>query len=100
MEGQVDRLLRLANGLEAIHPTQRHWYLPLIGVRPSAHGMGIGSSLLAHTLRQIDEAGDAAYLEATTPRNASLYGRHGFEVVGEFSLDDSPVMWPMWRDPV
>jgi hypothetical protein len=35
----------------------------------------------------------------TSEHNRRLYGRHGFEVVGELSADGSPSLWPMWREP-
>ena len=99
VEGQIERLMSLVAVLDEAHPVEPHWYLPLIGVRPTAHGKGIGSRLLEFTLNQIDEQGDAAYLEATSPRNAALYARHHFEVVGELKVADSPPLFPMWRKP-
>lgn len=100
VEGQIERLMSLVAVLNEAHPVEPHWYLPLIGVRPTAHGKGIGSRLLEFTLNQIDRHGDAVYLEATSPRNAALYARHGFEVVGELKVDDSPPLFPMWRKPL
>jgi ribosomal protein S18 acetylase RimI-like enzyme len=97
VDGQMERLLLVSNGLEERHPREPHWYLPAIGVRPSAHGRGIGGELLSFTLKQVDEAGQPAYLEATSRRSAALYQRHGFEVLGEFSVADSPTLWLMWR---
>src|SRR5215510_7804166 len=46
------------------HPTEPHWYLPLIGVDPSKQGRGYGAALLSHALERIDREGRAAYLEA------------------------------------
>ena len=99
VEGQIGRLMSLVAVLEDAHPVEPHWYLPMIGVRPTAQGKGIGGRLLEFTLNQIDEQGDAAYLEATSPRNAALYERHRFEVVGELKVADSPTLFPMWRKP-
>jgi GNAT superfamily N-acetyltransferase len=36
------------------HPSEPHWYLPLMGVDPSQQGKGFGSALLQHTLIQCD----------------------------------------------
>jgi hypothetical protein len=60
------------------HPTEPHWYLPLIAVDPAKL---------------------PAYLEATSPHNRRLYERHGFEAIGEIQSADSPPMWPMLRKP-
>jgi ribosomal protein S18 acetylase RimI-like enzyme len=83
----------------AVHPHEPHWYLPLIGVDPAYRGRGIGSSLLRRALHTCDEQRLPAYLEATSPLNKALYGRHGFEVVGEIQAGASPPMWPMLRKP-
>ena len=50
------------------HPTQDHWYLPLIGVDFARQSRGHGSRLLSHALERCDTDGLPAYLEATTPR--------------------------------
>lgn len=79
------------------HPTDPVWYLPFIGVDPGHQSRGHGSALLEVGLARADRDGLPAYLESTTPRNRSLYERHGFEVVGEIQAGDSPPMWPMLR---
>lgn len=81
------------------HPTDAHWYLPLIGVDPSQQGLGYGSALLSHALATCDQQRSLAYLEATSPRNKALYGRHGFEEIGVIQSGSSPPMWPMVRKP-
>lgn len=93
------RLLEVVGLLEEHHPTQACHYLNLLGVDPARHGRGLGSVLLAATLRRCDAEGSPAYLEATSPRNRQLYARHGFEVVGEIALPGGPSLWPMWREP-
>src|SRR5262245_45949179 len=79
------------------HPTEPHWYLPLIGVEPAKQGHGYGSALLRHALEHIDREGRTAYLESTNPANIPLYQRHGFEVVGTIQVEDSPSLIPMIR---
>jgi ribosomal protein S18 acetylase RimI-like enzyme len=81
------------------HPTEPHWYLPLIGVEPTKQGRGCGSALLRHALERIDRDGGIAYLESTNPANIPLYRRHGFEVVGTIQVGDSPPLYPMVRRP-
>ncbi|MDQ3665151.1 MAG: GNAT family N-acetyltransferase [Acidobacteriota bacterium] len=81
------------------HPTEPHWYLPLIGVDPSQQGNGIGSALMKHALIPCDRDGTIAYLESSNPKNISLYKRHGFEVIGKIQVGSSPTMCPMLRKP-
>lgn len=82
---------------EEAHPDAEHWYLPLIACDPAHIGKGRGGALMRAALERIDEAGLAAYLESSNPRNISLYLRHGFEIAGEIQHGSSPVMTPMWR---
>ncbi|MGH2395443.1 MAG: GNAT family N-acetyltransferase [bacterium] len=81
------------------HPTEPHWYLPLIGVEPAKQGHGYGSALLRHALERIDREGRIAYLESTNPANIPLYQRHGFEVIGTIQVAEAPPLFPMIRRP-
>lgn len=85
--------------MDAHHPTDPHRYLLALGVRPGGQGRGLGSALLALALADADTAGDACYLEATSPRSRVLYERFGFVVTDELRVDDSPPLWAMWRPP-
>jgi len=95
----ADRLMECFDVLDAHHPHEPHWYLGFLGVRPAVQGHGLGGSLLRSTLVGVDEAGEAAYLEATSADNRRLYERHGFEVVRELPLPDGPSLFAMWREP-
>ncbi len=81
------------------HPSEPHWYLPLIGVDPSQQGRGYGAALMQHALVRCDREKKLAYLESTNPRNISLYERHGFEVLGTIQVGTSPPISPMLRKP-
>ena len=81
------------------HPSEPHWYLPLIGVDPSRQGKGCGGALLSFALERFDGEGRVAYLESSNPRNISLYERHGFERLGEIQVGTSPTVAPMARQP-
>jgi ribosomal protein S18 acetylase RimI-like enzyme len=98
--------LRLGRGqvqsqLESLHPKEpTHWYLGYLGTRGVDQGRGLGSAMLRTVLDQADRDSVAAYLESSCERNLTLYRRHGFEVVEEFSaLGKGPSIWRMWRDP-
>jgi ribosomal protein S18 acetylase RimI-like enzyme len=81
------------------HPSEPHWYLPLMGVDPSQQGKGFGSALLQHTLIQCDRDRSLAYLESSNPRNILLYEKHGFELLGTIQAGASPPIYPMLRRP-
>lgn len=83
--------------MEKFHPTEPHWYLPMIGVDPMHQGAGIGSALMTEALKAVDRDGLIAYLESSNPKNITLYQRHGFEVIGEIQSGSSPVLRPMLR---
>jgi ribosomal protein S18 acetylase RimI-like enzyme len=83
--------------MEKFHPTEPHWYLPMIGVDPMHQGAGIGSALMTEGLKAVDRDGLIAYLESSNPKNISLYERYGFEVIGEIQSGNSPVLRPMLR---
>jgi GNAT superfamily N-acetyltransferase len=81
------------------HPPEPHWYLPLIGIDPAYQRRGLGSALLQHGLAVCDRDQTLAYLESTSPASVPLYQRHGFEVIGEIVVSNSPPMFPMLRRP-
>jgi len=81
------------------HPTDQHWYLPLMGVEPVSQGRRLGSALLQHALERCDRDGLPAYLEATSPRSRNLYARHGFDDVATIQAGSSPPLWAMLREP-
>ncbi len=84
--------------LEAIHPTEVHWYLEVVGVDPSQRGRGIGTTVIAPMLERCDAEGLPAYLESSNEANLPLYARFGFEVVDEVHPGHGcPPVWPMWR---
>jgi GNAT superfamily N-acetyltransferase len=81
------------------HPSEPHWYLPIMGVDPSRHGKGFGSALLQHTLLQCDRENKLAYLESSSPKNIPFYERHGFKLLGTIQAGTSPSIFPMLRKP-
>jgi len=81
------------------HPSEPHWYLPLIGVDPALLGKGYGSALMKHALIQCDRDKKLAYLESSNPKNISFHERHGFELLGTIQVGSSPPICPMLRKP-
>ena len=86
--------------MESHHPAERHYYLYLLGVHPDHQSQGLGSALLRTVLERCDREQMPAYLEASNPRNISLYGRHGFRVIRELQFGrGGPYLAAMWREP-
>jgi len=90
-------LFHMFERMAQYHPEGPHWYLPLIGVVPAEQGKGLGAALMRYALARCDADGLPAYLESTSPRNISLYERHGFEAVAEIREGSSPAVVPMVR---
>jgi ribosomal protein S18 acetylase RimI-like enzyme len=82
------------------HPSEPHWYLPLIGFDPYQQNKGYGSALLQHALMQCDRDNKLVYLESSNHKSVSLYQRHGFEVLGIIQVGRSPPIFPMLRRPL
>jgi len=95
----LDDVLGTFEKMAQFHPEEPHWYLPMIGVEPTAQGRGLGAELMRHAVARCDGEGVLAYLESSNPRNISLYLRFGFEVMGEIRIGAAPVIAPMVREP-
>jgi GNAT superfamily N-acetyltransferase len=97
----VDRFASLDDAMHSHYPEPPHWHLAFLAVLPRSQSHGIGTALLRHQHRRLDELGIPAYLEAANERNDSLYRRHGYQPYGEpFPVGTGgPPMYPMWRNP-
>jgi ribosomal protein S18 acetylase RimI-like enzyme len=95
-----DEVFAVFEAMGRAHPTEPHWYLPLIGVEPAFQGYGYGSALLRHVLKDCDREGIPAYLEATSAQNIALYERHGFQRLEAVEVGTCPAITPMWRVPL
>lgn len=94
---QLGDMMQVFEQMDAFHPKEPCWYLPLIGVDPARQGRGHGSALLRHALVRCDREAAPAYLESSNPRNVPLYERHGFVVTGAIRAGTSPTLVPMVR---
>lgn len=98
-ERKQEEVFSIFEQMGSYHPTEPHWYLPLIGVDPARQGNGYGSALMEYALIRCDRENELAYLESSNPRNISLYKRHGFELLGTIQVGSSPPVFPMLRRP-
>lgn len=96
---RLPHALGLQLKMERMHPREPHYYLPVIGVARAAQGTGIGGRLLHELARRCDTEQLPAYLEASSPDNARLYRRHGFETLEVLSFAGSPPLELMLRPP-
>jgi ribosomal protein S18 acetylase RimI-like enzyme len=96
-ESRHGDLMSFLGQMGGYHPTEPHWYLPLIGCDPTAQGRGNGGALLRYALERVDHDKLPAYLESSNPANVPLYQRHGFEVTGTIQVEGGPAMFPMLR---
>ncbi len=93
----TEHMAHLRQGMAEHHPSEPHWYLPLIAVHPNWAGQGLGTLLMKYALQRCDEQGLAAYLESSNPENIPFYQRHGFKIIGEIQHGCSPPLTPMLR---
>jgi GNAT superfamily N-acetyltransferase len=98
-ERMQEEMFAVFEQMGSYHPTEPHWYLPLIGVAAAHQGKGYGSALLRHALATCDRNQQIAYLESSSPKNIPLYERHGFKLLGEVQVGSSPPIFPMSRNP-
>jgi ribosomal protein S18 acetylase RimI-like enzyme len=92
------RGMAIMEAMEKNHPRERHFYLTFAAVSPEYHGVGLGSRILKATLKQIDVAGSAAYVENSNPKNATFYERGGFVARKNIAPVGAPPLVAMWRD--
>ncbi|MBQ0892697.1 GNAT family N-acetyltransferase [Micromonospora sp. U56] len=94
--------MRLGSNAARAHPTEPHWYLVVLGVRPRHQGHGHGSRLVTAGLRHADRAGTACYLETSDPDNVTFYQRFGFTIVDDALplVPGGPTHIAMRRPPV
>jgi ribosomal protein S18 acetylase RimI-like enzyme len=98
MNTALPRAFTMMARREAHDPSQPHWHIGPIGVRPEMQGRGIGKTLLERFLGTVDEEGSAAFLETDVDRNVALYERCGFRITDRQEIVGVDTRF-MWRDP-
>ena len=71
-EEDQDKVSKLFDEMAKYHPHESLWYLPMIGVDPARHGMGLGSALLAHALAAVDREAKPAARSGESHRHRGL----------------------------
>jgi GNAT superfamily N-acetyltransferase len=95
----AERIMAIFGQLEAVHPTEPHFYLSVLATHDDHRGHGFGMALLRESLARIDELSAPAYLESSNPANNDRYHGVGF-------IDRDVIVTPagqqvttMWRPP-
>ena len=85
--------------MEANHPTDPHWHLLFLAVRPDSWNQGLGGRLMDYTHSRLDAEDIPAYLEATGEQNRRLYQRHGYTDMSPptIAVTDDIALHRMWR---
>ncbi|MGC4109314.1 MAG: GNAT family N-acetyltransferase [Nocardioides sp.] len=65
---KLAQAIRMQRVMVEHHPTQPHYYVRWVGVRPGLRGQGLGSALMRNVLDRCDEELQPAYLEASSER--------------------------------
>jgi GNAT superfamily N-acetyltransferase len=95
--GLTDRIALYDEIAEKSKPSVPHYYLGVIGIDPTVHGLGIGTRLLKSfcDLSASDRLSSGVYLETANPSNVQFYERAGFAETGRGSLGNV-TLWCMF----
>jgi GNAT superfamily N-acetyltransferase len=92
----ADHVVAVFERFEAVHPSEPHYYLSLLGTHDDHRGRGLGMGLLAGCLDRIDAEGAPAYLESCNPANNKRYESVGFVARDTFEAGGA-LITTMWR---
>ena len=83
--------------LEAMTPSEPHWYLGLLGTDPDRQRQGVARALLTPMLDRADREGFPVFLETGMPGNVAVYERFGFSTIAEATVPEGPKVWGLLR---
>ncbi|MGC1852126.1 MAG: GNAT family N-acetyltransferase [Solirubrobacterales bacterium] len=82
-EPAAERYRLWRSGWGVHDPDDEHWHFGPFTVLPDYRRRGVGTEMLEHFCKAVDEASSIGYLEADRVENVPFYRRQGFAVVGE-----------------
>jgi len=94
---RLSRGSAMGDAMEKHHPHDPHYYLAFVAVAPRLQGLGLGGAMLEATVKRVDDAKAAGYLENSNPKNTRLYERMGFVAKKSISPPGAPPLIAMWR---
>jgi GNAT superfamily N-acetyltransferase len=87
--------------LAAQHPSEPHWYLAFVGIKPSEQRRGLGRQLLDPVLDRADRENHLCYLETPFPDTRAFYRKLRFDDTAELRpVAGAPAIWTMTRQPI
>lgn len=91
--GLAARLAAYDAVCETHQPVEAHYYLGVIGVRPSLQGKGAGKAMLDAfcALSSADPRSQGVYLDTANPASLQFYYGNGFDLRGEGRLESTPL---------
>jgi GNAT superfamily N-acetyltransferase len=94
----AERFAALEALMHAAAPRQPHHHLAFLAVDEDHRNAGLGTAMLEHHHKFVDNKGIAASLDASNTSSRRLYLRHGYTDSGDpFHPPGGPPMWPMLR---
>lgn len=93
------RVWRRRQIMRSVEPSEPHWHLAAIGVRPDAQRCGAGHALLASFVEMVDAAQAPAYLETSRAELLAWYRSAGFGVRQQLTQPGGATGWTLWRTP-
>lgn len=95
----LPRLIHWHDRWESVEPSEDHWHLSPMCVKPGAQGLGIGKLMLQHLCQLLDQRRGGGYLETGKWENVLFYKKYGFTVQQEVNIYTAKT-WTMWREPL
>lgn len=96
----TERFLALDKMFEQHHPHDvEHMYLMFLAADPEHQNRKLGTALLRHQHRLLDQQGMPAFLVASSERSRRLYEREGYELLQAYPLPNGPMIFAMMRPP-
>lgn len=87
--------------VDSARPSEPHWWLRHLGVRPTSRRQGLAAAVLAPVLVRCDVEGTLAAASVVSWANARFLRGFGFEVTLETrTTDDELPLWVLVRQPL
>ncbi len=93
----IDRFVLLDTLLSARQPSEPHYHMAFLAVRPDVQKAGLGAALLVHHRSRLDRI-DLPSWAAVLPGGEHLLARYGYTPRPPIILPDGPTLCPVRRN--